>query len=57
MAGEGELAERLLALADERDADPIVVGSRGRGFLEQLLARTVDEAVARHAERDALLVH
>ena len=53
----GDPAERLLEVADQRDADLIVVGSRERGFLERLLGRSVDEAVARRAERDVLLVH
>src|ERR671936_783611 len=53
----GEPAERLLDVADQRDADLIVVGSRERGFLERLLGRSVDEAVARRSERDVLLVH
>ena len=53
----GDPAERLLELADERDADLIVVGSRERGFLERLLGHSVDEAVVRRAERDVLLVH
>ena len=53
----GDPAERLLEVADRRDADLIVVGSRERGFLERLLGRSVDEAVARRAERDVLLVH
>jgi nucleotide-binding universal stress UspA family protein len=53
----GDPAERLLEVADQRDADLIVVGSRERGFLERLLARPVDEAVARRSERDVLLVH
>jgi nucleotide-binding universal stress UspA family protein len=52
----GDPAERLLEVADQRDADLIVVGSRERGFLERLLGRSVDEAVARRAERDVLLV-
>jgi nucleotide-binding universal stress UspA family protein len=50
-------ADVLLEVADERDADLIVVGSREHGFLERLLARPVEEAVARRAERDVLLVH
>ena len=50
-------AERLLEVAEQRDADLIVVGSRERGFLERLLGRSVDEAVVRRAERDVLLVH
>jgi nucleotide-binding universal stress UspA family protein len=53
----GDPAERLLEVADRRDADLIVVGSREHGFLERLLGRPVDEAVARRSERDVLLVH
>jgi nucleotide-binding universal stress UspA family protein len=53
----GEPAERLLAVAERRDADLIVVGSREHGFLERLLGHAVDEAVARRADRDVLLVH
>jgi nucleotide-binding universal stress UspA family protein len=53
----GDPAERLLDLAEERDADLIVVGSREHGFLERLLNRPVDESVARRSERDVLLVH
>jgi nucleotide-binding universal stress UspA family protein len=53
----GDPAERLLVVADERDADLIVVGSREHGFLERLLGRSVDEAVARRSRRDVLLVH
>ena len=53
----GDPAERLLEVADRREADLIVVGSREHGFLERLLGRSVDEAVARRAERDVLLVH
>jgi len=53
----GDPAGRLLEVAGQRDADLIVVGSREHGFLERLLARPVDEDVARRAERDVLLVH
>jgi nucleotide-binding universal stress UspA family protein len=53
----GDPAERLLEVAEQRDADLIVVGSREHGFLERLLGRSVDEAVARRSERDVLLVH
>jgi nucleotide-binding universal stress UspA family protein len=53
----GDPAERLLDVADQRDADMILVGSRERGFLERLLGRPVDEAVARRSARDVLLVH
>jgi nucleotide-binding universal stress UspA family protein len=53
----GDPAERLLEIAEQRDAELIVVGSREHGFLERLLARPLDEQVARHADRDVLLVH
>jgi nucleotide-binding universal stress UspA family protein len=53
----GDPAERLLEVADQRDADLIVVGSREHGFLDRLLGRSVDESVARRSERDVLLVH
>jgi nucleotide-binding universal stress UspA family protein len=53
----GDPAECLLEVADQRDADLIVVGSREHGFLERLLGRSVDESVARRSERDVLLVH
>jgi nucleotide-binding universal stress UspA family protein len=57
MAEIGAAAERLLEVADERDADLLVLGSREHGLVERLLTRPVDEAVARHAGRDVLLVH
>jgi nucleotide-binding universal stress UspA family protein len=53
----GDPAERLLEVADQRDAALIVIGSREHGFLDRLLSRSVDEAVARRSERDVLLVH
>jgi nucleotide-binding universal stress UspA family protein len=57
VAEVGDATERLLALAAEREADLLVVGSREHGFLEHLLGRPVDEAVAKHAGCDVLLVH
>jgi nucleotide-binding universal stress UspA family protein len=57
VAEVGEPAERLLAVAEHRGADLIVVGAREHGFLERLLSRPVGQEVARHAERDVLLVH
>jgi nucleotide-binding universal stress UspA family protein len=57
VAEVGDTTERLLAVASERDADLLVVGSREHGFLEHLLGRPVDEAVAKRAACDVLLVH
>jgi nucleotide-binding universal stress UspA family protein len=53
----GSAAERLLLVADERDAELIVVGSREHGLLERLVAQPVEEAVAQRAARDVLIVH
>jgi nucleotide-binding universal stress UspA family protein len=53
----GEPAERLLDVAEQRDAELIVVGSREHGFLDRLLGRPFDEQVARRADRDVLIVH
>jgi nucleotide-binding universal stress UspA family protein len=53
----GDPAERLLEIAEQRDADLIVIGSREHGFLDRLLGRSVDESVAQRSERDVLLVH
>jgi nucleotide-binding universal stress UspA family protein len=57
LAEIGSPAERLLAVADERDAELIVVGSRDHGIIERLVAQPVEEAVARRAGRDVLIVH
>jgi nucleotide-binding universal stress UspA family protein len=53
----GDPAERLLDIAEQRDADLVVVGSREHGFLDRLLSPPVDESVARRSDRDVLLVH
>jgi nucleotide-binding universal stress UspA family protein len=57
LAEEGDFADRLLEVAEGREAGLIVVGSREHGFLERLLSRPAEEAVARRADRDVLLVH
>jgi nucleotide-binding universal stress UspA family protein len=57
VAEVGDTTERLLAVAEEHKADLLVVGSREHGFLEHLLGRPVDEAVARSSSCDVLLVH
>jgi nucleotide-binding universal stress UspA family protein len=53
----GDAAQRLLELAQRRDADLIVVGSREHGFLEHVLGLSCDEKIARRAHTDVLLVH
>jgi nucleotide-binding universal stress UspA family protein len=53
----GDPTERLLDVADDRNAELIVVGSSEHGLLGRILGHGVDEKVARRAQRDVLLVH
>ena len=44
-------------LAEERDADLVVVGTREPSVLERLLGRSVSQSVSRQAHCDVLIVH
>ncbi len=55
--GYGLAADAIVQLAEERDADLIVVGTHEPGFLERLLAGSVSEGVSRAARRDVMIVH
>jgi nucleotide-binding universal stress UspA family protein len=52
----GETVETIVALADTKDADIIVVGSRGRNALATALLGSVSHGVLRHAKRPVLVV-
>lgn len=52
---EGEPAERIVELARAREADLIVVGSRGRGSIVGTLLGSVSREVMRHADRPVLV--
>jgi nucleotide-binding universal stress UspA family protein len=53
----GEPAEAIVALAEDRDADLIVVGMRKKGFFERLVEGSVAQDVMRRATCDVLAVH
>lgn len=55
--GLGDPAHEILRLAEERDADLIVVGTREPGLISRLLGLSVSGEVQRRAHCDVLIVH
>jgi nucleotide-binding universal stress UspA family protein len=53
----GEPADAIVQLADELDAELIVVGTREPNLIQRLTGQSVSEAVSHHAHRDVLIVH
>ncbi len=53
---EGSPAESLLRVADARQCDCLVVGSRGRGEMTGLLLGSVSDRLAHHAKVPVLIV-
>lgn len=53
----GDPASAILDLAEEVDADLIVVGSRGLGRTLRFLHGSVSSKVMQHADRNVLIVH
>ena len=52
----GETVETIVALADTKNADMIVLGSRGRNAVTSALLGSVSHGVLRHASRPVLVV-
>jgi nucleotide-binding universal stress UspA family protein len=53
---EGDAADEIVALADNRDSSFIVLGSRGRGPLVGALLGSVSAGVVQHARRPVVIV-
>jgi nucleotide-binding universal stress UspA family protein len=53
----GEPAEAIVQLADQVDADMIVVGTREPNLIQRLTGQSVSASVSHRAHRDVLVVH
>ena len=53
----GDPAGAIAMIADEREADLVVVGTREPGIAERVLRHSVSAEVARRVHRDLLIVH
>jgi nucleotide-binding universal stress UspA family protein len=53
----GDPAQTIAELAEERNADLVVVGTRAPGVMARLLHQSVSESVAHKVACDVLIVH
>ena len=53
----GDPVAEIVDVAEQRDADLVVVGTREPGLLDRLLEGSVSQGVARRAPCDVLIVH
>ena len=57
MPAVGDPVETLVALAEEQQADLLVVGTREPSLVARLFGQSVSAGVAAHSHRDTLIVH
>jgi nucleotide-binding universal stress UspA family protein len=57
VAATGDPAGAIVMIAEEREADLVVVGTREPGLVERIMRHSVSAEVARHVRRDLLIVH
>lgn len=55
--GFGDVADTIVALAEEREADMIVLGAHDGGMISRLLGTSTTDAVAHKSPIDVLIVH
>jgi nucleotide-binding universal stress UspA family protein len=54
---EGDAAEEIAMIAESRDADLVVVGTRGHGGIAGSLLGSVSADVVRRSKRPVVVVH
>jgi nucleotide-binding universal stress UspA family protein len=57
VAVTGDPGSSIARIAEERNADLVVVGTRGLGPIQRLLGQSVSQSVARRVRCDLLIVH
>jgi nucleotide-binding universal stress UspA family protein len=57
VAARGDAAAMITMVAEQHDADLIVLGTREFGPADRVMRPSVSQAVARQAHRDVLIVH
>jgi nucleotide-binding universal stress UspA family protein len=57
IAVSGEPAQAIAKLADERNVDLVVVGTREPGLVDRIMRPSVSQEVAKRIRHDLLIVH
>jgi nucleotide-binding universal stress UspA family protein len=52
----GDTVDEIIAVAEAKDADLVIVGSRGRGAVTSVLLGSVSNDLMKRAERDVFVV-